>query len=162
MGLKEAFLNKGWAGRTISREETIERLNPLIRRLYELLYAYLSAERSLQDRDVAAAFEQPLKFLRADIGKLSETVFSCGGIAYNGTDLEVSDFDLGDSDDAILFHLLDREEAVAGALDAEKEIEHQIRTRALLDVIRSNSRNRLELLRRLTAARRRPIPSRAS
>ncbi|QXD15760.1 hypothetical protein GQ464_002095 [Rhodocaloribacter litoris] len=159
MGLKEALLKKGWAGRTLSRQETVERLNPLIRRLYEVMHAYLYAEQYLADREVAASFAAPMKILRADIGKLSETVFSCGGVAYNGTDLETSDFDLGRTDEAILFNLLEAEEGFFEALEAEKEVEHQMRTRAILDVLRANSRSRLELLRRHTAARRRPAPS---
>ncbi|WP_457653911.1 hypothetical protein [Rhodocaloribacter sp.] len=155
MGLKEVFLKKGWAGRTISREETVERLNPLIRQLTELMYDYRYVVEHLSERAVAAALDAALKTLRADIGKLSETVLSNGGVAYNGTDLDPAAFDLGSDDDEMLFNLLDAEQAFQERIAAEKEVEHQMRTRAILGVVAQNSRDRLVLLRTHTSRRRR-------
>ena len=156
MGLKEALLKKGWAGRTIGRQETVERLNPLVRQLTELLFAYRYVVDDLSERDHAGELEATLKKLRADIGKLSETILSNGGIAYTGADLDPADFNLGATDDEMLFNLQDAEQAFLDRIEAEKEVEHQMRTRAILDVVKQNSRDRLVLLRTLTSRRRRP------
>ncbi len=156
MGLKEALLKKGWAGHTISREETVERLNPLIRKLTELLFDYRYVVDHLSDRAIAAELDAAMKTLRADIGKLSETVLSNGGIAYTGADLDPAAFNLGSDDDEMLFNLLDAEEAFQDAIEAEKEVEHQMRTRAILGVVAQNGRDRLVLLRTHTSRRRRP------
>lgn len=155
MGLKEALLKKGWAGRTISREETVERLNPLIRQLTVLMYAYRHAVDHLADRAIAAELDATLKTLRADLGKLSETVLSNGGVAYNGVDLDPGSNAPGSNDDEILFNLLDAEQAFHERVEAEQEVEHQMRTRAILGVVKQNSRDRLGLLRAHTSRRRR-------
>ncbi|MEX0822443.1 MAG: hypothetical protein WD021_09885 [Rhodothermales bacterium] len=148
MGLKELFLNKGWAGKTLSRQETVERINPLLRTHYELNRAYEYAIRNLSDAETADRLEVLQKTARGDVGKLSETVLSAGGVAYNGTDLEPGDVDLGSNDASILGELERLESALAAALDEELEEEHQIRTRAILGVVRNNSRERLDYVRR--------------
>ena len=38
--IKELLLQKGWAGKTISRSETVERMNPLIREFITLNHHY--------------------------------------------------------------------------------------------------------------------------
>ncbi len=149
MGLKELFLNKGWAGRTLSRQETVERLNPLIRRHYELNHAYEHAIRTLDDRNAAGQLNVLQKIARADIGKLSETVLSAGGVSYNGTDLEPGDFDLGADASVVLNELKRLESEFAERLEAELEEEHQIRTRAILRAVLGNSRARLDYVRDL-------------
>lgn len=149
MGLKELFLNKGWAGRTLSRQVTVERLNPLIRRHYELNHAYEHAIRTLDDRNAAGQLNVLQKIARADIGKLSETVLSAGGVSYNGTDLEPGDFDLGADGSVVLNELKRLESEFAERLEAELEEEHQIRTRAILRAVLGNSRARLDYVRDL-------------
>jgi hypothetical protein len=158
MGLKEvksALLKKGWAGRTLSRPETVERLNPLIKQHMALNHAYTYVINTCTEPDVTEALAASQKVARVDVGKLMETVFSCGGVAYNGVDLEPEDFALAPDDDAMLFALRDQEEAFRDALAEELTLEHQMRTRAVLTRLQTNSQKRLDYLK-INTKRRRP------
>jgi hypothetical protein len=145
--IKEAILNRGWAGKTITRAETVERLNPLILQFLKLNHNYQYVIRTHSDTAATEALQRVQKTARADVGKLSETVLSCGGTPENGTDLEADDFNLGDDELDMLYQLEDLEtefnETIERQLD---EVEHQMRTRGILEAVRSNSRERLELL----------------
>jgi hypothetical protein len=145
--IKEAILGRGWAGKTISRAETVERLNPLLLQFLKLNHYYQAAIRTHSDPAVTAALERVQKTARADVGKLSESILSAGGTPENGTDLEPEDFPLGEDDLEVLHELKDLETDFHEALVHErKEIEHQMRTRGILEALTSNSTERLELL----------------
>jgi hypothetical protein len=145
--IKEAILGRGWAGKTITRAETVERLNPLLRQFLELNHNYEYVIRTHSDPAVTEALERVQKTARADVGKLNETVLSCGGSPENGTDLEPEDFNLGTDELEMLYQLEDLETEFNEALTYErKEIEHQMRTRGILEALKSNSEERLELL----------------
>jgi hypothetical protein len=149
--LKDLLLGKGWAGTTISRSETIERLNPLIKQFMTMNRHYKHVVHSHGDPGVVETLKDMLKTARTDVGKLSETVLSCGGAAYNGTDLSAEDVDLANDDTEMLFQLQDMEEAFQDAVEAEiNEVEHQMRTRAILNVVLTNSQQRLDTLRSMT------------
>jgi hypothetical protein len=145
--IKEAILNRGWAGKTITRAETVERLNPLILQFLKLNHNYQYVIRSHSDTAATEALKRVQKTARADVGKLSETVLSCGGTPENGTDMEAKDFNLGDDELDMLYQLEDLEtefnETIERQLD---EVEHQMRTRGILEAVKSNSSERLELL----------------
>ena len=125
MGIKDLILKKGWAGKTITRAETVERLNPILQRL--------SAVLALHNSDGSSAGSDQVKTLRMDIGKISESIVSCGGIAERaplpadeaGTDVQAA------------------EKGLIDALKAENDIEHQMRTRAVLSAVLANTENRL-------------------
>jgi len=144
MSIKELILNKGWAGNTLGRTETADRLNQLLHPLVELMFVYDAAVTGVGSDAVDAEMHQALSALRAEIGKISETVFSCGAIAYAGTDLEPSDFPGTGGWDAAE----KREQEIGRLLAEEENFEHQIRTRAILNAVASNSRARLELIKR--------------
>lgn len=145
--IKEAILGRGWAGKTISRAETVERLNPLVREYLTLNHSYEAVIRSHSDPAVTDALQRVQKTARADVGKLCETILSCGGTPENGTDLEPEDFDLGDDDLRMLRELKERETEWGDTLAQERaEIEHQMRTRGILEALKSNSEERVELL----------------
>jgi len=87
---------------------------------------------------------------RMDVGKISETIYSAGGSAYNGTDLEPDDFDLGDSASDMIASLISLERDFRNTVRTERdEIEHQIRTRAILELLESNSHDRLKALEKM-------------
>lgn len=142
MGIKELFLQKGWAGRTIDRAATIDRMNPIIRTLNELMQLYIAASEA----ESKQAIEDSLRTLRMDIGKMCEVVFSCGGVAYSGTDLETGQFRLGSGQSEAIAA---KEQALRSALEAEARIEHQMRTRAILHNIDINQKTRMEAVRGL-------------
>jgi hypothetical protein len=146
MGIKDLLLNKGWAGRTIDRNETIDRVNPIIMDLTGLMHFYEDAATRLDDA-AAEEIHAALKTMRGDIGKLCETVFSAGGVAYSGTDIEPGALTLGSSP---FEELADRERAFCASVVEEVDIEHQMRTRAVLAVAGSNGAHRLKMLRTLS------------
>ncbi|MFB6273317.1 MAG: hypothetical protein ABEL51_10535 [Salinibacter sp.] len=142
----ETVLNRGWAGKTLSRSETVDRLNPLIRQHIELNHHYGAAIRHCDDERVVGVLERLQKTARADVGKLSETVLSCGGSAYNGTDLEPEDFTLKGSLTDLFEELHNLETDFNESVAEELDLEHQMRTRGVLEAIKSNSQDRLEAL----------------
>ncbi len=146
MGIKGLVLNKGWAGITITREQTAERLNVLIRTLIELMYYYDAALGSGGSGPDLDQVQETMPVLRADIGKLSETIHSCGAVAYSGTDLDPDSFSSGENDWSAV---RDMEEEFIEALTDEKKTEHQMRTRAILGALASNAGERLHILRRI-------------
>ena len=149
MGIKDLFLNKGWAGKTLSREETVSRLNPVIRSHCALNHSHEYAVRSLEDRDAAEKLSTLQRTSRMDTGKLSEVVLSAGGVPFNGTEMEPEDFDLGTCDSDIVTALRNIESDFEKLLRAELGMEHQMRTRAILEVVLKNTRVRLEYARKL-------------
>lgn len=143
MGLKEVFLQKGWAGRTISREETVDRLNPIIRIMAEMLYRYAAVRDAMPAED-RREIDRVIKTFRADIGKMAETVFSCGGTAYSGTELDPDEFNTGTDG---WKSVRDAEDVLAAALSEEQKVEHQMRTRAILAKVAENHQDRMNLIR---------------
>ena len=144
--IKEILLNRGWAGKTLSRSETVDRINPLIRQHIELNHHYEAAIRHCDDDRVADVLKRLQKTARTDVGKLSETVLSCGGSAYNGTDLSPEDFTLKGSLSELFEDLHDLETDFNDAVADELDLEHQMRTRGVLEAIKSNSQDRLNAL----------------
>lgn len=144
---KEAILGRGWAGKTISRSETVERLNPLLLQFLKLNHNYQYVIRTHPNDAVTEALQRVQKTARADVGKLNETILSCGGSPENGTNLEPEDFDLGTDEVGMLTNLEDLETNFQEALVHEREdIEHQMRTRGILEALTSNSKERLTLI----------------
>jgi len=145
--IKEAILGRGWAGKTITRAETVERLNPLLRQFLKLNHYYQSVIRTHSDPAVREALKRVQKTARADVGKLSESILSAGGTPENGTDMEPDDFTLGSDDLKVLTQLKELETDFHEALTHERQdIEHQMRTRGILEALKSNSTERLDLL----------------
>lgn len=152
MRIKDLLLKKGGAGVSMSRPETVERLNPLIRRFYELFYSYGNVIRRHPERDVVARLEAFQKVNSVDIGKLSETVLSAGGVPYSGTDLEPTEFDLGTDAGRMVAQLRELESGLAEALAAEDTLGHHIRTRAVLALLHKNTKERLAFLESLAGS----------
>jgi hypothetical protein len=144
--IKEALLNRGWAGQTLSRSETVEHLNPLIEQQIRLNHHYGAAIRHCDDERVVDVLERLQKTARTDVGKLSETVLSCGGTAYNGTELSPDDLSLKGSLSDLFEELRDLETDFNEALAEELDLEHQMRTRGVLEAVKSNSQDRLNAL----------------
>ncbi len=143
--LKEGFFQKGWAGKTISREETAARLDPILRAHIRLNRMYDAASLDMQAD--TTELDRAQKLARGLVGKIAETIYSCGGVAYQGTDLEPGDFRSRDSDDVILNRLLALEDDLENLIDGEEDIEHQMRTRAIFDNLRKAAADRRKNLR---------------
>lgn len=155
MSLKDLIFQKGGIGVSMSREETVERLNPLIEQHMKLNHAYNDAIARLSDRTIADELATQQRTARMDVGKLMETVLSAGGLAYSGTDLEPGDVHTGDGDDEMLFTLRDQEEAFLKMVSDASSPDHQMRSKAILGVVENNSRQRFSVLKDHTNRRRR-------
>ena len=154
--MKSLFLKKGWAGKTISRAETVDRFNPIIQKHIVLNRHYDAAIRDLDDSEIIEQFQSDQRTARADVGKLAETIFSCGGVAYSGTDIEPDSVSAGDSRESILFSLLDMEKDLLDAIREEESVEHQMRSRAILGVVETHSAERYKMLSNATRKLNRP------
>ncbi len=144
--IKELFLQKGWAGKTISREETVERLNPIVKQHIVLNNDYAFVVKNHPDDTLRSEIAAGQKIARANVGKLCETIYSCGGVAYTGVDLEPDSVDLGRDDRAMLEALVAGEKQLLESLKDEGDIEHQMRTRAILGATAQSSEERVALL----------------
>src|SRR5690606_7735500 len=120
-------LNKGWAGTTLSRRETAERLNPIQRKLYEHMHAYDAAIARLSDSAVIDQLKAFQRTARIDIGKVAETILSAGAAPYNGIDLEPATGGDRANTNEVLRDLLAAEEKLAAVLAEELKQNHQIR-----------------------------------
>lgn len=146
----DAILNKGGAGKSLSREATVDYLNPLLQKHNELIMAYESALDTLEDRALAELLDDLQPRNRTDIMKMDEMVYSNGGTPPSGTDLDPEDFDLGSTDTERLGTLLTMEEAYHKMLETEYErrdpLPHDFRTKATLENVIKGSDARLDSL----------------
>jgi hypothetical protein len=145
MGLKDLILNKGWAGRTLDRTDTAERINALMHPLVELMYHYEAGLGGNDPESVSEGLHSALSMLRADIGKLGEIVYSCGGVAYTGVDIDPASIGTSGAWPAVL----DRERAFLSLLQEERDVEHQMRARAVIGAVATGCKARISRLQRL-------------
>ena len=146
-------LNKGGAGRYISREESAERLVPIAARHLDLLYAYTDALGQIGVGNARARVEAMMPYLRTEVNKVYETILSLGGSAPTGTERSSEGtHTAGRSDAAHVDALLAAERDFGAALSAEAEaVHHQERTRAILNHNAEASSKRLDVLREVAA-----------
>lgn len=152
--LKRLIFNRGGIGKSLTRTETIERLNPILEQHVRLNRYYDSVIDHCSEPDIVERLEAFQKTARTDAGKLSETILSLGGVAYNGTDLRDETFDLGEDDDEMLSKLRDLEQEFHNTVQDERDLNHQMRTDAILQVVEENSADRLDYLKRIAKGRR--------
>lgn len=160
MSFLDKIFRKGRMGRTISREETAERLNPLLEQHVWLNHYYRYATECLDNDRLADHLAEELRTARSDVAKLNETILSTGHTPFSGTGIAPEEIEMSrEGDYGLLYELLDAEREFLDALKAEGDIEHQMRTRAILDVLKTNSERRLDALKQATEGRRRPSES---
>lgn len=146
------ILNKGGAGRYISRAESVERLVPMAQRHLALLRTYTAGLGALPDGPAKARVEAMMPYLRTETAKMSETILSLGGTPPNGIGEEAPAPTPGQSDRQRVEALLEAEKAFGGALTDEIDaVHHQERTRAILGHNAEASASRVELLRGVLA-----------
>ena len=144
------ILNKGGAGRYISRAESAERLVPVAKRHLELLDAYAGARSAAGDA-AAPRLDALLSLLRTETGKIYETLYSLGGSAPTGAGRTAAP-PAGATDAERVDALIAAERDFGPALADEAEaVHHQERTRAILMHNAARSGERLDALRALAA-----------
>ena len=150
------LLNKGGAGRYISRAESVERLQPMAARHLDLLYAYSGIVPTLADSAVRERLDALMPYLRTEVAKIYEPILSLGGSARTGVDRAPGGTHAGlsaSSRDADRVQaLIDAEHRFAGALRDEIDVvHHQERTRAILGHNAEASDSRLGVLREIAS-----------
>lgn len=160
--LKVLIFNKGGIGKSLSRQETIERINPIIREHIALNHQYNDVVRTIGDAEVAERLEQLQKIARMDVGKLAEIVFSAGGTVYSGVDMEPDAFTLGTDPGEMIHRLLDVEQRFLQRVTSELKLNHQIRTKATLNLVQQHSEERLRFLQELARRYSKPASATAS
>lgn len=145
----KAILNKGGAGKSITRAETAERLSALMHHHHELMYAYDAVAAHAGPGQLAAGLEVLNKTSRADIGKLSEIVLSNGGTPPLGTNIDPEAVEVKASDSDNVQHLLDLERAYRDALKEESDVKHTFRAVATLENTLKNTENRIQVIQRM-------------
>lgn len=143
--IKAAVLKKGWAGRTLSRQATAQRLCPLITAHMALNHSYDFAASNHPISDIRQQLEKLQRAAHTDVGKMMEVVFSCGEVPPNGTDMEPAHFAL--PSEGTLQALYEKENAFHERLQEERAIEHQMRTEAVINHLLDSSQKRLVYLR---------------
>ncbi len=144
------ILNRGGAGRYISRAESAERLVPVAARHLDLLDAYAGA-RAAAGETAGPRLDALLSLLRIETGKIFETLYSLGGAAPTGAGRTATP-PAGETDAERLDALIEAERDFGAALSEESEaVHHQERTRAILQHNAARSGERLDALRALAA-----------
>ena len=160
--LVKSVMNRGGAGRSMTRQESAESLMPLVRQHHNLLHAYGAAIRHLGDRDLAARLNDGMNRARTELSKLKESIFSLAATPPNGTDLD-PDIRLGDTDEEIIYTLDEAERAYRDALhDTVGFAHHQLRTTAILENNLTGSEARIGVLHPIVTRMRRPETHRDS
>ena len=145
------ILNKGGAGRYISREESVERLRPISERHLDLLRTYDGVLAGLPDGPVKSRLEAMMPYLRTEVAKVSETMLSLGGTPASGAGRSPAPVSLGTLKEQV-DRLSDAERGFGSALTEESEaVHHQERTRAILNHNAEASASRMDLLRDIAA-----------
>lgn len=155
------LLNKGGAGRYISRAESVERLRPIAERHLDLLYGYDRALATMPDGAAKEQVEAMMPYLRTEVAKVSETILSLGGAPPTGVGRDPQGrrsqpVGRGAAGDRTLRQqvedLLGGEREFGGALRDEADaVHHQERTRAILLHNAEASTSRADLLRAIAA-----------
>ena len=146
-------LNKGGAGNYISREASVERLQPVIADQLDLLRAYDHVAKRISDPGVRQRMEDVvLPNIRTELNKLYETIFSLGGSAPTGSEMDWTAENLDGSDAHMLKAMLDRDARFGRSLTEEMDaVHHQERTRAILGHNAAKAEDRSNMLRALLA-----------
>ena len=145
-------LNKGGWGLSLTRADSVETLQPILRAHYKMLNAYEFA-RQQAGNGFPDRVEGSLRTLRTDIGKIAETILSFGGTPYNGTDIEPgATGDTSASPAQRIERLEETERDLYGLLENGMNVPQQIRTLSTLKLLRNHSDERISVLREAARA----------
>lgn len=146
------LLNRGGAGKSLSRAETVAQASSLITRHIALLRSYdRLVEAMAPDDESVEQIRKLQKQHRADIAKLCEIVLSANGTPpREAAPLE------GSGIDSLLRSLTDGERSLREELEAQLAKKHHMRTIAVLETLLANTEERIGILQ--TVARTHSVP----
>jgi hypothetical protein len=137
----------------VSRQETADRLRPHVARGLDLLKLYTAVLPRVEDREVAHRLSPLMPFFRTELGKLYEAIFSAGGSAPTGVDVDFETAIEGTARDPLGILVASEREFGRGVTDEIDAVHHQERTRAILKAIAAGSNGRMDVLRELAGRR---------
>ena len=147
------LLNRGGAGKSITRAETAEAMAQLTVPLIGIMRAYEHLKAILDNEEAAQHIDASQNRTRADIGKLSEIILSTGGITPRDT------ASLTDDDDPaqVIRTLNESERAFKSSIVESLKMKHHYRTIAVLENLQKNTEARIRLVRDLARSRNVPV-----
>lgn len=146
------LLNRGGAGKSITRQETAEAMNDLVRRLISIMRTYERLSVAIADVDAGLQIDAMQNRTRTDIAKLSEIILSTGGV----TQREADPVSSGEDPDQLIRALNEAERSFRDALEESLKLKHHYRTIAVLETLHKNTDGRIALVREL--ARHHNVP----
>lgn len=146
------FLNRGGAGKSLTRAKTAAEMSKLMIRHIELLRTYDALIDTLDDPGSSEELEVVQKENRADISKLSETILSAGGVPPRDGDC------LGGTAMPDLIKSLNvAERELRSGLEVQLESKHQLRTVAIVENLLANTEKRIGLVHAMAQRYRIPV-----
>jgi hypothetical protein len=119
----------------------------------DLLGLYSALLPRVEDREIAHRLGPLMPFFRTELGKLYESIFSAGGTAPTGVDLDFHGGIQHAARDPLGILVAGEREFGRGVADEIDAVHHQERTRAILKAIAAGSNGRMEVLRELAGRR---------
>ena len=139
------LLNRGGAGKSLTRAETAEELSSLMTtqitllRTYEALIALMDSGSSSAETLAALQKEH-----RNEIPKISEIILSAGGIPPRKADrLE------GDGRESLIRAVCDGERGLRREIDTQLENKHHLRTIGILESLAETVEDRIGVLQKI-------------
>lgn len=139
------LLNRGGAGKSITRQETGDAMGDLVLRLIGITRSYERLAVVIGDVEPGLKITAMQNRTRTDIGKLSEIVLSTGGVTPRDAD-PVSE---SDDPDQLIRALNQAERDFRDALEESLKLKHHYRTIAVLETLQKNTEDRIALVREL-------------
>jgi bacterioferritin (cytochrome b1) len=146
------LLNKGGAGKSLTRSSTVSEVSKLMSAQIALLGSYEALLGVVDsDSDLAASLSALQKQHRDEIPKLSEIILSSGGIPPRESSPPT-----GDDVDSLIRAVNDGERAMRTDLEEQIKLKHHLRTIAVLKTLLANTERRIGAIQ--TVAQQLSIP----
>ncbi len=147
------LLNRGGAGKSITRHETAEAMGDLVRPLTSIVRTYELLEGRTGDSGADEKIAASQSRTRSDIAKLSEIILSTGGV----TPRQAEPFSSSDETDTLIRALNEAERAFRDSLESSLKMKHHYRTIAVLETLHKNTEERIRLVRELAHLHNVPV-----
>ena len=134
------LLNRGGAGKSLSRAQTAAEMSKLMIRHIELLRTYDALIESIGNDASIENLKALQQDNRADISKLSEIILSSGGVPPREGMLLA-----GDGADALIKSVNNAERELRSDIEEQLEQKHHLRTLAIMETLLANTQLRIGL-----------------
>ena len=138
------LLNRGGAGKSLTRGQTVAEMSKLMIRHIELLRTYDTLIESIGDGSTADELKTIQKENRADIAKLAEIILSSGGVPPREGGLLA-----GQEPQTLIRSVNDAERELRSDIEQQLEHKHHMRTLAVMEMLLENTERRLGLVQHM-------------